>query len=264
VYYHLHGGGYVMGSGSPKSLAANIPRGVLEECAGIVDRAFCVDFRIASAAPYTATNPFPAPLVDALSGYQYLIKTIGFSPRDIIVGGDSSGGHLAADLVRYLALEKIPTLPSPRALLLLSPTMDWGCTHDNGTPSSSMESNSKSDFVRIILHSGYSAQSLRGSLDPDEILYNSWLSPASLKIVNPSGLFNGYPHTCIISGGAEQTVDAMRTFRDRLIRDNDEKIVKYSEYPNAVHDFILLTWHEPERSAALKEIRGWLNEILKE
>ncbi|KAF8515546.1 alpha/beta-hydrolase, partial [Gautieria morchelliformis] len=264
VYYHLHGGVFVTGSCSPKSLLANIPLGVLGQCAGKVDRAFGLDYRLASSAPYPPSNPFPAALVDALSGYYYLVKTLGFSPRNVILGGDSAGSNLAVVLVRYLETAKISPLSGPRALLLVSPAVDWGCTHDDNSPSSSMQLNSKTDCCGVLLQEGYTARSLCGSLDPDEILHNAWLSPASLQISNPVGLFRGFPHTCIMAGGAEQIVDSIRTFRDRLIKDIGESNVTYLEYPDATHNFLEYTWHEPERSEALKEIERLLTDIFAE
>jgi acetyl esterase/lipase len=296
VYYHFHGKSFILdilraykkrsrwllhcmyhasmsyssltssqaGSCSPKSLIANIPLGVLDQCAGNVDRAFCLEYRLSSAAPFPPSNPFPAPLLDALSGYYYLVNTLGFSPRDIIVGGDSAGGHLAVVLVRYLETANISSLSGPRALLLVSPAMDWGCTHDDNSPSSSMQLNSKTDCCGVIFLSGYPARSLCGSLDPDEVLHNSWIGPASLKISNPAGLFRGFPHTCIMAGGAEQVIDSIRTFRDRLISDIGESNVTYLEYPDATHNFPQYTWHEPERSEALKAIKALMMDIFVE
>ncbi|KAF8515473.1 alpha/beta-hydrolase [Gautieria morchelliformis] len=264
VYYHIHGGGFIAGSCSPQSTSAKIPLGVLDQCAGKVDRAFGIDYRLASAAPFPPSNPFPAALMDALSGYYYLVKTLGFSPRNMILGGDSAGSHIAVVLVRYLETAKISSLSGPRALLLVSPAMDWGCTHDDNSPSSSMELNSKTDFWTLIVRRGYAARCICGSLDADEVLFNSWLAPASLKISNPAGLFHGFPRTCIMAGGAEQIVDSIRTFRDRIIKDIGESNVTYLEYPDATHDFLAQTWHEPERSEALMEIKGFLTDIFVE
>lgn len=70
------------------------------------------------------------------------------------------------------------------------------------------------------------------------------------------------PPTCIISGGAEQTVDPMRTLRDRIEADTSTDNVLYLEYPDAVHDFIGLTFHEPERTQALSDIKDWLAKVL--
>lgn len=198
--------------------------------------------------------------MDALSGYRYLIEKIGFAPEDIIVGGDSSGAHLAVVLLRYLSIEKIPSLPLPRATILLSPAIDWGLTHYD-LPFSSMTRNSQTDFVRTVFYSGYTARAILGSLPSDELKTNPWLSPASLEIPSPSGMFIGFPQTWMMAGSLEQSVDPMRTLRDRLANDIGEENVTYLEYPEATHDLLTLTWHEPERTEALKELRKWIQSL---
>lgn len=125
-----------------------------------------------------------------------------------------------------------------------------------------MERNELTDCVRVILHSGYTARALLGSLPPSAIETNIWLSPASLKIPQVEGLFEGMPPTCMITGGAEQTLDAMLTLRDRIVADNGEDTLLYLEYPDATHDFIIAEWHEPERTESLAELTAWLGKVL--
>jgi len=260
VLYYIHGGGHVTGSSHPSSMWGAILNGFLEKCAPVGKRAFALEFRLASSAPYKPENPFPTSIIDALSGYRYLVETLGFEPLNIIVSGDSSGGHVANNFVRYLVNAALPNLAAPGALILLSPTMDWANTH-LGTPASTMDVNGGTDFVRPVLLNGYSATSMRGSLDVSELETNSWLSPSSLKLESTEGLFTNYPPTAILAGGAEQTVDAMRTFRDRLVHDSGRDKVLYLEYPDAFHDWLMVPAIEPERSQAFSELEKWLEEI---
>ncbi|OJA12801.1 hypothetical protein AZE42_05831 [Rhizopogon vesiculosus] len=65
VLYYLHGGCYVMSSGSPKAVGGVIIRDILKHGAEVFDRAFSLDYRLASAAPFEAANAFPAQLIDA-------------------------------------------------------------------------------------------------------------------------------------------------------------------------------------------------------
>lgn len=240
---------------------SNIPIGILQKSEAVFERAFALEYRPASSSPYNTANPYPAQLIDALSGYRYLVETLGFEPCNIIVSGDSSGGHLAFNLVRYLLLANSPTLRPPPGLLLLSPTMDWANTHA-GTPEWTMDANEATDYVRVILTNGYSPTSLRGNLDAGELETNAWLSPGSLKL-RSEGLYANFPHTLIISGGAEQTVDGMRTIRERLTVDNGVAKIQYIEYPDAFHDFFVFPWHEPERSQGLREVSGWLEKVFQ-
>jgi acetyl esterase/lipase len=255
--------GLQRGTGSPNTPLAEVPNGILSECAEQVDRAFCLDYRLSSAPPFKPVNPYPAALIDAVSGYRYLLDQTKFQAKNIIVSGDSAGGHLAVALVRYLIELNDPSLPLPGAVLLLSPTVDWACTHDK-LNTASIHRNAKSDFVSIVLQSGYTARGLLGNLPETEISQNPYLSPASLDIKDPSGLFTHFPPTCMITGGAEQTLDPMHTLRDRIIRDTSPSNVLYLEYEDAFHDFLLLSIVQPERSQALKSIREWLQNSLSQ
>ncbi|EKM50952.1 uncharacterized protein PHACADRAFT_32015 [Phanerochaete carnosa HHB-10118-sp] len=122
--HHPHGGAHISGSADPKGFQVPTIRAILETSSTVVQRAFAVEYRLASSAPFPAANPFLVALVDALSGYYYLVEDLGFKPENIIVAGDSSGGHLAVALTRYLVGAAISSLATPGALFLHSPAMD--------------------------------------------------------------------------------------------------------------------------------------------
>ncbi|KZT20579.1 alpha/beta-hydrolase [Neolentinus lepideus HHB14362 ss-1] len=216
ILYFCHGGSYLMGTAALDDLSSLPARTILEGAPEILDRAFGIEYRLCSAAPFEPANPFPAALLDALAGYRYLVSELGFDPQNIVVAGDSAGGNLSIVLIRYLTLSSLATLPPPRP--------DGHGVHPE--------------------------------------LHNPWISPASLR-TNTAGAFQGLPPVIIITGSLEQTLDPVRTFRDRLVEDNGEETVKYIEYPEATHDFLLMTWHEPERSQATDEIRRWLETLFK-
>ncbi|EKM55215.1 uncharacterized protein PHACADRAFT_184030 [Phanerochaete carnosa HHB-10118-sp] len=247
VLYYLHGGAHIMGSSHPSSVTTDVTRGSLEKRPKVAERVFGLDYRLASSAPYPPANPFPA-------------ATLGFEPSNIIVWGDSSAGHLASNLVRHLANPGIPSLPLPGALVLVSPTLDWTNTHLN-TPASTMNVNKNSDYVYPHLLSGYTLTSIRGSLSEHEFEKNTWMSPASLKLERTDGLFANCPPTYILAGEAEQTVDAKRTFRDRLIHDSGKDKVHYAEYQDMYHGWLAMSWMEPERSQVYRDINAWLTGI---
>ena len=46
---------------------------------------------------------FPAALQDALTSYVYLIFDLAILPSNIILSGDSAGGHMALQLLRYIS-----------------------------------------------------------------------------------------------------------------------------------------------------------------
>lgn len=112
----------------------------------------------------------------------------------------------------------------------------------------------------MILQSGYTARALSGSLPEGSATTNSWISPSSLHI-DTHGLFVNFPPTFIIAGEAEQTLDPIKTLYDRLQTDNDADRIKYSEYSDASHDFIMAEYHEPEKTEGAKEVARWLGMV---
>ncbi|WP_067823306.1 alpha/beta hydrolase [Nocardia inohanensis] len=108
ILYYLHGSGFVI-------LRAHHFRGLASQLAHRTGRSvFTLRYRMAPE------YRFPAAHDDALAGYRWLLDQ-GHAPSDIVVGGDSAGGHLALALTAQLrALE----LPQPAAIFTLAPLVD--------------------------------------------------------------------------------------------------------------------------------------------
>ena len=105
---YFHGGAYHLGS--PARL-----RGLL----GLLSAA--AQTRVLSAGYRLAPeHPFPAALQDALTAYRWLIAS-GTPARQVVIGGDSSGGGLA--LAALVALRDAGE-PLPGAAVVLSPWTD--------------------------------------------------------------------------------------------------------------------------------------------
>jgi acetyl esterase/lipase len=64
---------------------------------------------------------FPAALQDAITLYHYVLD-LGVPAENIIISGESAGGHLVIALLRYIADYK--TLPWPRGAIAWSPWCD--------------------------------------------------------------------------------------------------------------------------------------------
>jgi len=112
--FHLHGGGYIMGSarGSVR-LAAQLAESVGGD-------ALTVDYRLA------AEHSFPAGLTDAIVAYRWLAKRK--APATIIVSGEDAGAGLA--LAMAVALRDAGD-PLPRGLHLHSPFADLSVSGRN-------------------------------------------------------------------------------------------------------------------------------------
>lgn len=104
--YFLHGSGYAICS--PRTHRRLT--GWLSRLTGLP--VFCVDYRLAP------DHPFPSAADDVHAGWEWLRRN-GFSQGDIVVAGDSAGGHLAIDLVLHGG-----QLARPAALVLFSPLVD--------------------------------------------------------------------------------------------------------------------------------------------
>ncbi|KAI0296504.1 alpha/beta-hydrolase [Multifurca ochricompacta] len=244
VIYSLHGGGYTRYSASPKDLIARILHGLLENCTD-VQRIFAAEYRLSRAAPEdTPAHAFPAALLDALAGYTYLVETVGFAPQDIVIEGDSAGGNLALALTRYLVENagSVAGLPAPPgALLLLSPWVDL--TIKSPEPGSRAAANSSADYLGLPEAGDYARRAFLGPHDP----LDPYISPGSNDPRMPPVSFEGFPHTFIVAGGAELLIDEIGVLVERMKDSLGEKVTYY-EAPDAVHDYIVFRWAEPERT----------------
>lgn len=108
VILYLHGSGYAICSPrTHRGLVARLARNTRLP-------AFCVEYRLAPEHRY------PAAADDVETAYAWLIRQ-GYSAKDIVIAGDSAGGHLALDLVA----ENVRTgREQPRSVVLFSPLLD--------------------------------------------------------------------------------------------------------------------------------------------
>ncbi|KAI0314146.1 Alpha/Beta hydrolase protein [Amylostereum chailletii] len=250
IVLHLHGGAYIRLSASPDDLVAAIGRGLLKHCAP-VRRVFALEYRLSKAAPDPPANAFPAALLDALAGYAYLVRTVGFAPKDIIVAGDSAGGNLAHALVRYLVEHPELGLPAPGFVLLLSPWMDLSNSHHDPP-------NVALDYLagRAGCTLAYARGAFFGS-GGEDIQFSRYLSPGSVDPRAEAASFVGWPKTMVVGGDAEVLIESIRLVVARMKKDMGERVTYY-EAVDAVHDYLVLDFAEPEKTDTLKAIAEWV------
>ncbi|NNH74682.1 alpha/beta hydrolase [Nocardia uniformis] len=110
--YYIHGSGYVVCSArTHRGLASR-----LSKLTGLP--VFLIDYRLAPE------HPFPAAADDVEAGYRWLLGN-GYRPENLVIGGDSAGGHLALDLL--LQNPRTET-PQPAGVFMFSPLMDLTLT----------------------------------------------------------------------------------------------------------------------------------------
>lgn len=250
------------GAAHPSDPASVIIRRLRRRCLSI-SRVFSIEYRISSEGN---TNPFPAPLLDALAGYAYLVNTLKFLPENIVFAGDSAGGNLALTLVRYIldhAHEADFPLHPPKALVLFSP---WADISDSHYPLIS-PAQIRADYLELptpsdegwLTHAG---RMYAGQISLEEIRTNPYFSSASLCIPpdQARGLFKGFPKTFISCGGAELFKTHLVTLRDRMVMDAEQEgWVTFDEVEGAVHGFPGFEWQDPEGSEALARAARWID-----
>ncbi|CAE7189736.1 unnamed protein product [Rhizoctonia solani] len=265
IILNLHGGAYIVGTAHPEDPTANIPRGYLQYG---VSRIFSVDYRLSKAHPYPPVAPFPTALLDALAGYVYLTRTLGFKPQNVIVSGDSAGGNLALALARYLRDSPELGLGMPGGLVLISPWSDPVGTYIGTLKDDSPAiANAKSDYVGLPGSETkpdsryfYALRALIGPMSTKDAGQNAYITPASLHL-SGNGLFKDFPPSYVVGGGAEVLVEQIRLLESRMRADMPEGAVVYDEVADAVHDFVAFTVWEPERSETCRKIVDWIQTL---
>ncbi|KAH9949060.1 Alpha/Beta hydrolase protein [Amylocystis lapponica] len=269
VVYYLHGGGYMSESAHPSSFMSMMPRMILD-CCPAAKRAFSIEYRNCELDTSISTNPFPAALIDSIVGYHYLSETVGFSPDDIIVMGDSAGANLALALTRYLVDNRtglstyITGLASSSSvasgLILLSPWVDIGTSHE--TPGSSLIANTCDILpdMRTGLM-GVARRVFVGPLGLAGANSNAYLSPGSIHADMGKVSFKGFPRTFIASGDADRLFDQTVSLKDKLVRDLGlgREGVTFVQGRDAVHGYLLLFPSSPETGRTHAALSLWLS-----
>ncbi|CAE7178381.1 unnamed protein product [Rhizoctonia solani] len=264
IILNLHGGGYVVGTAHPSDISANVPRGYL---AHGISRILSVDYRISSTHPYPTIAPFPSALLDALAGYVYLTRTLGFKPQNVIVSGDSAGGNLALALARYLRDSPELGLGMPGGLILISPWTDPIETYIGTlTDKSPARLNAQSDIHALPEGDmdslvGYAIRAFIGTMTLEDAGRNPYITPASLHLDQQNGLFKHFPPSYVVGGDAEVFIEQIRVLQSRMKADMTQDAVVYDEVVDAIHNFVVFPVWEPERGEMFRKLVDWIQTL---
>jgi len=125
VIFHVHGGGFALGSAaSSVGFVSDLARR-----AGM--SAVAVDYRLAPEHPY------PAGIDDVIAAYRALVEREGGGAQ-ILLSGESAGGTLALEL---LIAAKQQGLAMPAAAVLFSPMTDLTVTGESFTTKADVDPN---------------------------------------------------------------------------------------------------------------------------
>lgn len=213
---YLHGGGYTFHGAVSKRFAAMLAH----HCKA---RLYAPDYRL------TPEHPHPAQAEDALAAWHYLTKTT--AAKDIIVIGDSAGGHMALTLLQSLKTTK---QPQPALCIALCPWTDIGVRGD------SFYGNDPYDLVQ-----GWMAKRFGEWLDPENRFGRDELSPIAYD-------FSGLAPIYVQAGGREVLRDMIYDFAQKQIENGAD--ILFDQWADMPHDFQAYDSLKQSSSEALKRI----------
>ncbi|KAF5572863.1 triacylglycerol lipase 2 [Fusarium pseudocircinatum] len=246
IVLFFHGGGY----------AAPITTGHLDWCwrsyvlAGIekgVEVAVAVlEYTLIPEARY------PVQLRQAASGLAHLLRN-GIPPQDILIGGDSAGGQLTAQLVCHL-LQPQPTVPEitlakPLAgAFLVSP---WVA---QSTDDASYKENAWIDMLPIPGIIAFTKELLGPGANPAISAFP--LDRDESSLIRMSSVLSQMYMT---AGAHEIFRDQVLTFKERVELLNPDLKLRFQCYENCAHDFIVI---ENEDGECTQDMKQWMVDLL--
>ncbi|KAF9136188.1 hypothetical protein BGW39_005570 [Mortierella sp. 14UC] len=255
VILYFHGGAHVFCS--PSSHTHMLAR--LCKAVGPGTRAFSLDYRLAPE------NPFPAAIHDAFAAYLYLtepdhaaltldeesaVHELAVDPHDLVVGGDSAGGNLAAAFMLYMTQYVQPSTEPKFPWTDLSSSVpaakneDWYCYCPGPIGVSPLD---KKAYLTL-KEQNYASYYLCG--DPDLMLNArnglgidrqwEWYShlvqhPLASAAHSVRGTLRGLTNTLVHTATHDRLVDDSRLFAHRLGLENPGRLTRIEIYQDMVH-----------------------------
>ncbi|GAC57680.1 putative esterase [Gordonia hirsuta DSM 44140 = NBRC 16056] len=225
ILYYLHGSGYLICS--PRTHRGLVSRLVRRRGIG----AFSLDYRLGPV------HRFPAGGDDTVRGYRWLLDQ-GFAPEQIIVAGDSAGGHLAQDLI---AANHRDGVGQPRAMLLISPlydpSFDTACALErSGVRDPYIDAAAARRLLRLYT----------GGAAADHPRMRIQLSPEM-----------AVPDTLIQYGAREVMADDARAIHAGILAAGGRSTLQ--SWANQGHVFQMFPYFTPDSRIALREAKDFLD-----
>lgn len=221
--YYVHGSAYVICSArTHRSLAAR-----LSSATGLP--VFVVDYRLAPE------HPFPTAAGDVAAGWEWLL-TQGYEAHDLVIAGDSAGGHLICDLLLHRAAAD---RPQPAGAVLFSPLIDL-----------TFALAARQERVRR--DPAISAAAAKRLVD----LYTAGVDPEHPRLRLDFWRSDRLPPFLIQAGGAEMLSADARHLDEELRAHGGASTLEI--WPGLMHVFQALPRLAPEADAALLRVRDFL------
>ena len=216
VVIHFQGGAFVTGTDPEET--GQLPSRIFGDKLGATT--FYAQYRLSR----DERTRFPAAIQDVVTFYQYLLSQ-GVSADNVVLSGDSAGGHLVLAFLRYLHDHK-DILPSPRGAMIWSP---WIEITDEAIERYKSSPQLRTDFLPLTLMQwGKDAYLPAGGATSESDRYTSMLN-------HP---FRSNTPIFMNAGTAELLHEEIREFSDRMKAVPGNQIC-FHETPHAPHDIIV-------------------------
>ncbi|KPM35677.1 hypothetical protein AK830_g10889 [Neonectria ditissima] len=257
VVLFFHGGGFI----------TPLLPGHLEICSRVcVDAGVEMGTEVAVAVLEYTLYPaarHPVRLCQAASALSHLLSS-GFLPQDIIIGGDSAGGCLAAQLLCHLVrphpeAEHIQLSQPLAAVFLISP---WLTRHTNDR---SFTENNSIDMI--------SATSINNTImelvgPADIMVEKSELASRAFPLDKDVPCFEGLgpvvKQMYVAAGQNEVFRDQISFYVRQVQRCNPGIKMRFDLQPKLAHDFILLEGLEGRTGECMEAMKEWMKGLLAE
>ncbi|OUM69929.1 hypothetical protein PIROE2DRAFT_2128 [Piromyces sp. E2] len=240
VLYYMHGGAYIAG------LTSNFFTFAYPFCDIRDDiKVVLIDYKLAPEHKY------PSQINEAIDLWDELMKE--YTPDDIVVGGDSSGGNLAMVLIHKLKKERNV---APKGAFFLSPWTDMTCS-----------GKSYYDNYPVDVQIGEAGEAL--TKEKEDIIQNSglfcFIGDADKKdpYISPMfGDFSTFPKSLFIVGSDEVLLDdTLKVIKK--IKENDKNEVELINKEGMFHTYPIYFNIVPEGREAHERIREFIVECFK-
>ncbi|KAL6358946.1 hypothetical protein LRP88_09144 [Fusarium phalaenopsidis] len=202
---------------------------------------------------------YPTQLCQASDALAHLLSS-GFSPRNIIIGGDSAGGNLTAELLCHMAWphpEAVPIkLSEPLAgVFLISPWLSTRTTDRSFAENGSIDMVSAS-YVRVV-----TAEFLRPDWEEASDHFSHafpldtqhpWMDKLA-TLTNKMYLSVGYH---------EAFRDQCVEFVDKVREANPSMELQFDLQEKLAHDFIILEAEEKRNGECIEAMKKWVKSML--
>lgn len=258
----FHGGGYVLPLDvGHLNWCRNVYLSAAEEAGENVAVAV-LQYSLFPAASY------PTQLFQAAEALSVILDGGRVSPSDIVFGGDSCGGHIAAGLLAHL----IHPLPGARKITLrqgerfagaffVSP---WLSSVDDGP---AFRENAYLDMVssKVVRQStSLTTKMLGGAHSTEAVRALGWAMPGDVEDRTWWDGVDGVVGDVLVTAGRQEVLrEEIVSFAKRVRARNPGTNVVLDVRPQAAHDFILLEGQLNRMGGATRQMKSWYEGILR-